>query len=156
MHAGCCPPNGPGSAADDGDADDGSGGEGVQETAGVKFRMLLKRGGKEDRSRELQLPADTAMAAAVMARREAEAAEREQMKLLTLAANKQLQQEDAEAANASKRFHVAGGRGGGGRGGGRQTYGEGGRRGRGYGGGEGRGGGSRHKEYRGSIPTSLF
>ncbi|KAF5832053.1 armadillo-type protein [Dunaliella salina] len=82
-------PAGPGSAAEDGDAGDGSGGKGgTGETAGVRFRMLMKRGDKEDRSRELQLPADTAIAAAVMARREAEAAEREQMKLLTLAANK--------------------------------------------------------------------
>ena len=47
--------------------------------AGITFRMLMKRGGRDDRTRELHVPADNAMAAAVKARSDAEAAEREQV-----------------------------------------------------------------------------
>ncbi|KAG2482394.1 hypothetical protein HYH03_018672 [Edaphochlamys debaryana] len=71
------------------------GGEGP---GNVTLRMLVKRGGKEDRTKELQVPLSSAVALAVRQREEAEAREREEMKRLVLAANRQQEEEQAAAA----------------------------------------------------------
>lgn len=58
--------------SDAGDAEEES-------TSGIALKMLMKRGGRDDRTRELFVPSNTAMAAAVKARSDAEAAERKKV-----------------------------------------------------------------------------
>ncbi|GIL89162.1 hypothetical protein Vretifemale_17016 [Volvox reticuliferus] len=57
--------------------------------------MLVRRGGKDDRSKELQVPLSSSMALAVRQREEEEAREREEMKRLVLAANRQQEEQAA-------------------------------------------------------------
>ncbi|GIM12927.1 hypothetical protein Vretimale_16172, partial [Volvox reticuliferus] len=61
----------------------------------VTLRMLVRRGGKDDRSKELQVPLSSSMALAVRQREEEEAREREEMKRLVLAANRQQEEQAA-------------------------------------------------------------
>ncbi|EFJ41603.1 hypothetical protein VOLCADRAFT_119678, partial [Volvox carteri f. nagariensis] len=82
----------PASAAGGGGFGGSGGGSGGGEADGsggsVTLRMLVKRGGKDDRSRELQVPLSSSVAVAVRQREEEEAREREEMKRLVLAANR--------------------------------------------------------------------
>lgn len=66
----------------------------------VAFRVVLRKGGKEDRSHEVNIPTSSGLAAAVQAGAAAEADERALMKRLVLEANAR---EEAEQAGASSR-----------------------------------------------------
>jgi regulator of nonsense transcripts 2 len=66
----------------------GDGGEGEA----VSFRVMMKRGGKDDRTRELHIPLTAGMAAHLRLKEEQEAAEKAELKRLVLAANTRDQQ----------------------------------------------------------------
>lgn len=53
----------------------------------VAFKVMMKRGGREDRSRELHIPLSAGMAAHLRQKEEAEAAEKAELKRLVLQAN---------------------------------------------------------------------
>ncbi|PSC71053.1 regulator of nonsense transcripts UPF2 [Micractinium conductrix] len=110
-----------------------AGGGGAEAGGGkVAFRVMMKRGGREDRTRELRIPVTAGMAALLAQKEAAEAAEKAELKRLVLEANKrdlQEQQEALRAAQLAGRQRGQGARGYYGRGGG--------------GGGGGRGGGGR-------------
>ncbi|KAG1671470.1 hypothetical protein FOA52_003128 [Chlamydomonas sp. UWO 241] len=91
--------------SDEDDEDGGGGGGG-----GMAFKMLMKRGGRDDRSREIVVPASAPMVARRAQAAEAEAREREEMKRLTLAANHQQESEESASARASARPVRYGGR----------------------------------------------
>ena len=98
--------------------------ESSEDSPAVSFKVLVKRGGKEDRSREVQVPVNAAMAVNAKKKEEAEAQERSLMKRLVLEASKR-EEEELRAAERAARFQQArqgaGGRGqqrGGGGGGG--------------------------------------
>ncbi|GFR49425.1 hypothetical protein Agub_g11482, partial [Astrephomene gubernaculifera] len=115
---------GGGAAGGGGGEAEGGGGDG----GSVTLRMLVKRGGKDDRSRELQVPLSASVALAVRQREEEEAREREEMKRLVLAANRQQQEEQAAAA-AQQQFSSRSG---------------------------GKRGGSRHSKYTGQLDMSVL
>lgn len=103
-------------------AADGRGGGGMDGDAAapqVAFRVLSKKSGKDDRSREVQMPLSAAMAASLRKHVDQEAAERSAIKALVLAAN-QRDEEEARAAARAGRGGGRGGRGGAGRQGGPQ------------------------------------
>jgi regulator of nonsense transcripts 2 len=54
----------------------------------VSFRVVMRRGGREDRTRELQIPVTAGMAAHLRQKEEREAAEKAELKRLVLEANK--------------------------------------------------------------------
>lgn len=60
----------------------------------------MRRGGKEDRSRELQIPMTSGMAIHLRAKEEREAAEKAEMKRLVLQANARSSAEEAEELRA--------------------------------------------------------
>lgn len=90
------PPAGPGPApaapashgGSSGEAGSGGGGPGEA----VAFKVMMKRGGREDRSRELRIPLSAGMAAHLRQKEEREAAEKAELKRLVLEANKRDQQ----------------------------------------------------------------
>ncbi|KAL4437467.1 hypothetical protein ABPG77_003448 [Micractinium sp. CCAP 211/92] len=118
------PPAGPGPApaapashgGGSGEAGSGAGGPGEA----VAFKVMMKRGGREDRSRELRIPLSAGMAAHLRQKEEREAAEKAELKRLVLEANKRDQQEQQEALRAAQlaRRAAPGARGYYGRGGG--------------------------------------
>ena len=60
----------------------------------------MRRGGKEDRSRELQIPMTSGMAIHLLAKEEREAAEKAEMKRLVLQANARSSAEEADELKA--------------------------------------------------------
>lgn len=62
-----------------------SGGQGA--APAVAFKVVMRRGGREDRSRELQIPLSAGMAAHLRQKEEREAAEKAELKRLVLQAN---------------------------------------------------------------------
>ncbi|KAF8071278.1 UPF2 [Scenedesmus sp. PABB004] len=86
------------------------GGDGEGEGGGaITFKLLMRRGGKDDRSREIHVPADAAMAVRLMAKQRSEAAERSAIKALVLEANQRDEAEERAAA-AAEAARLAGGR----------------------------------------------
>lgn len=66
-----------------------AGGGGAEAGGGkVAFRVMMKRGGREDRTRELRIPVTAGMAALLAQKEAAEAAEKAELKRLVLEANK--------------------------------------------------------------------
>ncbi len=84
-------------------------------TSTVAFRVVLRKGGREDRSKEVHIPAGSGIAAAVQAKAAAEADERALMKRLVLEAS--AREEDERRGGGGGRGGRGGGRGGGRRGG---------------------------------------
>lgn len=80
----------PAAAAPHGGGDGEAGGGGAGEA--VAFKVMMKRGGREDRSRELRIPLSAGMAAHLRQKEEREAAEKAELKRLVLEANKRDQQ----------------------------------------------------------------
>ncbi|WIA32391.1 hypothetical protein OEZ86_003220 [Tetradesmus obliquus] len=77
----------------------------------VTLKLLMKKGGKDDRSRELHVPANAAIAVRLMAQQQSEAAEREQIKALVLEANlRDEAEQQAAAVLAAQRTAAATGR----------------------------------------------
>lgn len=68
----------------------------------VPFRMLMKRGGKDDRTKEIQVPLTVSLAVQQLAHQDLEAQERSKIKELVLAANLKDEQEELQHAG----FHV--------------------------------------------------
>eukprot|EP00803_Ostreobium_quekettii_P008396 evm.model.scf_755.1 EVM.evm.TU.scf_755.1 scf_755:18101-34941(-) len=64
----------------------------------VPFKMLMKKGGRDDRSRELQVPMSVSLAAHQVVQEDLEALERSKIKELVLAANVRAEQEQLAAA----------------------------------------------------------
>ncbi|KAL4452134.1 hypothetical protein ABPG75_007796 [Micractinium tetrahymenae] len=100
-----------------GEADGGGSGAGEA----VAFKVMMRRGGRDDRSKELRIPLSAGMAAHLRQKEEREAAEKAELKRLVLEANKRDQQEQQEALRAAQLARRAGpgargyyGRGGGG------------------------------------------
>ena len=58
----------------------------------VSFKVVMRRGGREDRSRELHIPLTAGMAAHLRQKEAAEAVEKAELKRLVLAANSRGQQ----------------------------------------------------------------
>lgn len=90
------------------DAEGGGGGN-------IAFKLLLKRGGKDDKTREIHVPVNASLAISLMQREESEAAERSQIKKLVLEANKRDEQEWKAAPNVGGgrgHYYSRGGRGG--------------------------------------------
>uniref|UniRef100_A0A061R4F1 Regulator of nonsense transcripts 2 n=1 Tax=Tetraselmis sp. GSL018 TaxID=582737 RepID=A0A061R4F1_9CHLO len=85
----------------------------------VSFKFLMKRAGKDDRTRELQVPLNSAMAVNARKKGEAEAEERNEIKRLVLEASKR-EEEEIRAAERASRVqqgrHQGGGKGSGPRG----------------------------------------
>lgn len=87
----------------------------------VAFKVVMRRGGREDRTRELHIPLSAGMAAHLREKEEREAAEKAELKRLVLAANShdaQAEHDAVVAALLQRRRGPYGGRSGGGRGGG--------------------------------------
>lgn len=74
----------------------GAAGSGAGEA--VAFKVMMKRGGREDRSRELRIPLTAGMAAHLRQKEEREAAEKAELKRLVLEANKRDQQVGARCS----------------------------------------------------------
>lgn len=68
----------------------------------IPFRVVLRKGGREDRSKEVQIPATSGIAAAVQAKAAAEADERALMKRLVLEASAR-EEEDGRGGGTSGR-----------------------------------------------------
>eukprot|EP00887_Chlorella_sp_A99_P007640 scaffold20.g7640.t1 len=116
---------GPAAAAPGASAAGSSAAAAAAEAPTVAFRVMMRRGGREDKSRELRIPLSAGMAQSLREKEEREAAEKAEMKRLVLEADRR---DQAAAAAALVGVHTwAGGRGRGARG----YYGRGG--GRGYG-----------------------
>lgn len=77
-------------------------------TEAVSFKVVMKRGGREDRTRELQIPLTAGMAAHLRHKEEEEAAEKAQLKRLVLEANNRDVQEQQEALRAAQLARRAG------------------------------------------------
>ncbi|EFN54863.1 hypothetical protein CHLNCDRAFT_134932 [Chlorella variabilis] len=97
----------------------GQGGGEAGEAEAVSFRVMMKRGGRDDRTRELHIPLTAGMAAHLRQKEEEEAAEKAELKRLVLEANKRDLQEQQDALRAAQQQRRPGARGYYGRGGGR-------------------------------------
>lgn len=106
------PPAGPAtvpptSTSGGGQADPSSG---SGEPEAVSFKLLMKKGGKDDKSKELQVPLTSTMALTLKQREESEAQERHAIKRLVLEANKREEQSELFRGGVQ---HGHGGPGGG-------------------------------------------
>lgn len=90
----------------------------AHDAGSITFKLLMKRGGREEVSRELEVPASADMARMHIEREQSEAEEKAAIKQLVLAANTRDEEEELEAAStasggkAKKSGHRSG-RGGG-------------------------------------------
>ena len=74
----------------------------------LAFKMLMKKGGKDDKSREILVPSSAPMAVSLRLRSEAEAKEREEVKRLTSTLYQQQETEASAAAKAQLRGWAGG------------------------------------------------